>query len=58
VTEELADDADDLPELMSGPHLARAVHEENSRKIRAEDRRIVRLEDRAARLRGAPIYRQ
>jgi anti-sigma-K factor RskA len=56
--EEVADGLDEWPDLISGHHLARAVHEENRRKVRAEDRRMVRMEDRAARLRGAQDYRQ
>jgi hypothetical protein len=52
------DDAEGWPELLSGQHLAQTIHEENRRKSRAEDRRMVRLEDRAAARGRAPVYRQ
>jgi hypothetical protein len=52
------DNAEEWPDLMGGRHLAEAVDEENRRRVRAEDRGMVRLEDRATRLRGAPVYRQ
>jgi hypothetical protein len=56
---ERCDDCEDVPELIGGRRLADAVNEENRRKERAEERRIVvRGEERAARLRGAPVYRQ
>jgi anti-sigma-K factor RskA len=51
-------DGDEWPEFATGQHLAQAVDEENARKMRAEDRRMVPFEERAARLRGAPVYRQ
>jgi hypothetical protein len=53
VCEDVADGLNEWPDLVDGQHLARAVNEENRRKIRAEDRRMVRNEDRANRLRGA-----
>lgn len=37
-----ADDGEGWPELLSGKHLAQTLNEENRRKVRAEDRRIVR----------------
>ena len=51
------DDDDSVPDLMGGSHLAKAV-EESRRKLRADEHRIVRMEDRPSRLRSAPIYRQ
>lgn len=51
------EDNEEEPALMSGRHLACALNEENWRKSRAEDRRLVRIEDQAARLRTTPIYR-
>jgi hypothetical protein len=53
VCEDVADGLNEWPDLVDAQHLARAVHEENRRKVRADDRRMVRSEDRAARLRGA-----
>ena len=50
-----ADEADDGPELMGGRHLARTLHEEQSRRVRG-DRRLARLEDRATPLHSAPVY--
>jgi hypothetical protein len=40
------ENAEQVPDLMGGRHLADAVSEENRRK------------ERAARLRAAPVYRQ
>jgi anti-sigma-K factor RskA len=56
--EDSGDNAQEWPDLMSGRHLAEAVNDENRRKVRAESRGVVRLEDRAARLRAVPDYRQ
>jgi hypothetical protein len=52
------DQAAGLPDLLGGEHLARAVDEEIRRKNRADDGHILRTEDRAAKGRGAPVYRQ
>jgi anti-sigma-K factor RskA len=52
-----ADAAQDWPELMTGEHLTRAV-EESRRKLRSDEHRVVRMEENAARVRSAPVYRQ
>jgi anti-sigma-K factor RskA len=49
---------DEWPDLSGGQHLAQAVDEEIRRKVRAEDRRMVRMEDGATRLRATQDYRQ
>ncbi len=56
--DEVAEDGEEGAELMGGRHLAQTLSEENRRKGRAGERRLVRLEDQAAPLHPAPEVQQ